>query len=249
MLASVPLVGLLPATAILNAAGDEALEAVAAGELRPVYVPARPAERARAGVDGRGAVGLAARRGAPGERRGWRGDARRRRCRSSPTRRARSCWSWSVRPATASRSRWPCPPAASGVSIEREVRYDATRSLGHRAPLRRARPGARRRCRGSHRRVVPGPGADRRRVARSGADLSGDERRLRQGALHLRPGDRLLSGDQARADRGASPPGEQPRPPVLRRLGPRRQARGVPARRERGAGGGGARHSMSPAGP
>jgi alkylation response protein AidB-like acyl-CoA dehydrogenase len=42
VLASVPLLGLLPATAILNAAGDESLEAVAAGELRPVYVPARP---------------------------------------------------------------------------------------------------------------------------------------------------------------------------------------------------------------
>jgi alkylation response protein AidB-like acyl-CoA dehydrogenase len=42
VLASVPLLGLLPATALLNAAGDESLEAVAAGELRPVYVPARP---------------------------------------------------------------------------------------------------------------------------------------------------------------------------------------------------------------
>ncbi len=42
VLASVPLLGLLPATAILNAAGDESLQAVAAGELRPVYVPARP---------------------------------------------------------------------------------------------------------------------------------------------------------------------------------------------------------------
>ena len=42
VLASVPLLGLLPATAILNAAGDETLEAIAAGELRPAYVPARP---------------------------------------------------------------------------------------------------------------------------------------------------------------------------------------------------------------
>jgi alkylation response protein AidB-like acyl-CoA dehydrogenase len=42
VLAGVPLLGLLPATAILNAAGDATLEAVAAGELRPVYVPARP---------------------------------------------------------------------------------------------------------------------------------------------------------------------------------------------------------------
>jgi alkylation response protein AidB-like acyl-CoA dehydrogenase len=42
VLASVPLLGLLPATALLNAANDESLPAVAAGELRPVYVPARP---------------------------------------------------------------------------------------------------------------------------------------------------------------------------------------------------------------
>jgi alkylation response protein AidB-like acyl-CoA dehydrogenase len=42
VLASVPLLGLLPATAILQAAGDTSLSAVAAGELRPAYVPARP---------------------------------------------------------------------------------------------------------------------------------------------------------------------------------------------------------------
>src|SRR5438067_12822060 len=42
VLASVPLLGLLPATAILDAAGDESLSAVASGELRPVYVAARP---------------------------------------------------------------------------------------------------------------------------------------------------------------------------------------------------------------
>jgi len=42
VLAAVPLLGLLPASAILDAAGDESLPAVAAGELRPVYLPARP---------------------------------------------------------------------------------------------------------------------------------------------------------------------------------------------------------------
>ncbi len=42
VLAAVPLLGALPATAILDAAGDESLEAVASGELRPAYVPARP---------------------------------------------------------------------------------------------------------------------------------------------------------------------------------------------------------------
>jgi len=42
VLASVPLLGLVPATAILQAAGDESLQAVASGEMRPVYLPARP---------------------------------------------------------------------------------------------------------------------------------------------------------------------------------------------------------------
>ena len=42
VLAAVPLLGLMPAASILDAAGDETLEAVANGELRPAYVPARP---------------------------------------------------------------------------------------------------------------------------------------------------------------------------------------------------------------
>ncbi|HEY2769361.1 MAG TPA: acyl-CoA dehydrogenase family protein, partial [Solirubrobacteraceae bacterium] len=42
VLASVPLLGLLPATAILEAAGDESLQTIASGELRPAYLPARP---------------------------------------------------------------------------------------------------------------------------------------------------------------------------------------------------------------
>jgi alkylation response protein AidB-like acyl-CoA dehydrogenase len=42
VLASVPLIGLLPATAILDAAGAEGLEAVAAGDRRVAWLPARP---------------------------------------------------------------------------------------------------------------------------------------------------------------------------------------------------------------
>ena len=49
MLASIPVLGLLPATAILNAGGDESLAAVAAGELRPVYVPSRPPSELESG--------------------------------------------------------------------------------------------------------------------------------------------------------------------------------------------------------
>ena len=49
VLAAVPLLGLVPATAILNAAGDESLAAAAAGELRPVYLPGRPPSELESG--------------------------------------------------------------------------------------------------------------------------------------------------------------------------------------------------------
>jgi alkylation response protein AidB-like acyl-CoA dehydrogenase len=42
VLAPVPLLGVLPATAVLDAAGHSSLPAVAAGEQRPVYLAARP---------------------------------------------------------------------------------------------------------------------------------------------------------------------------------------------------------------
>jgi alkylation response protein AidB-like acyl-CoA dehydrogenase len=42
VLAPVPFIGLLPATALLDAGGYAGLEAIAAGEVRPVWVPTRP---------------------------------------------------------------------------------------------------------------------------------------------------------------------------------------------------------------
>jgi alkylation response protein AidB-like acyl-CoA dehydrogenase len=42
VLAGVPILGLLPATAILDFADDPSLDQVASGDVRPVYVPARP---------------------------------------------------------------------------------------------------------------------------------------------------------------------------------------------------------------
>jgi alkylation response protein AidB-like acyl-CoA dehydrogenase len=42
VLAPVPFIGLLPATALLDAAGYDGLEAIAAGEVRPVWIPTRP---------------------------------------------------------------------------------------------------------------------------------------------------------------------------------------------------------------
>jgi alkylation response protein AidB-like acyl-CoA dehydrogenase len=59
VLAGVPLLGVLPATAILNAAGDASLPAVAAGELRPVYVPARPPGELEQGWTVEAAAGFA----------------------------------------------------------------------------------------------------------------------------------------------------------------------------------------------
>jgi alkylation response protein AidB-like acyl-CoA dehydrogenase len=58
VLAPVPLLGLLPATSILDASGDERCAAVAAGELRPVWIPTRPPGDLEANwtVDGPGAA-------------------------------------------------------------------------------------------------------------------------------------------------------------------------------------------------
>jgi alkylation response protein AidB-like acyl-CoA dehydrogenase len=46
VLAGVPLLGVLPATALLDAAGHDRLEAVAAGEARAVWLPVRPPDDA-----------------------------------------------------------------------------------------------------------------------------------------------------------------------------------------------------------
>ena len=130
VLAPVPLLGLVPATAILGAARDESLEAIAGGEQRPVYVAARPpseleqgwtveagsgyarAEAPRATVDGDelvldGTVAFVA--DAPG----------------------------AELLVAVGESEEGAPLAAAiagdagGVSVEPALRYDATRRLGH----------------------------------------------------------------------------------------------------------------------
>jgi alkylation response protein AidB-like acyl-CoA dehydrogenase len=130
VLAAVPLLGLMPAAAILNAAADEGLEAIASGELRPAYLPARPPgadgdgwtvdprsgfgrrEAARAVVDGDevtldGEVAFVP--DAPG---------------------AGLLVAVAVddggRPVAAA-----VEPSADGVTVEPVVRYDATRPLAH----------------------------------------------------------------------------------------------------------------------
>jgi alkylation response protein AidB-like acyl-CoA dehydrogenase len=130
VLASVPLLGQLPASAILDAADDETLGDVASGDVRPAFVPARPpgdheqrwtvdpasgfarAAAPRATVDGDGMVlegTVAFVPDAPGTGLlvaiGVGDDGE---------------------PVAAA-----IDPGSDGVSIEPVVRYDATRSLGH----------------------------------------------------------------------------------------------------------------------
>lgn len=130
VLASVPLLGLVPATAILNSARDESLQAVASGERRPVYLPTRPPSDVETAWTVEPESGL---------------------------RRAEApLMSVSGEQATVEGNLWFVPDApgaellvavgeteeaapvavvidaaADGVSIEPVVRYDATRSLGH----------------------------------------------------------------------------------------------------------------------
>jgi alkylation response protein AidB-like acyl-CoA dehydrogenase len=130
VLAAVPLLGLLPATAILNAAGDATLEAVAAGELRPVYVPARPPGELEGGWSVEPLSGLA-RAGAP--RVSGEGD--------ELTVDGSVAWVPDAPGADllvvigVDGGGQPVAVAveggADGVSVETVVRYDATRSLGH----------------------------------------------------------------------------------------------------------------------
>jgi alkylation response protein AidB-like acyl-CoA dehydrogenase len=130
VLAGVPLLGALPASAILNAADDESLSAVASGELRPSYIPARPPSELEEAwtVDPRSGFGRA-----PAPRASVAGDE--------------VVLDGSVAfvpdvpgagllvavgvddagaPVAAA-----VPADATGVSIEPVTRYDATRSLAH----------------------------------------------------------------------------------------------------------------------
>ena len=130
VLASVPLLGLMPAAAILDAAGDESLEAVASGELRPAYVPARPPD-----ADG-------------GD---WTVDPRAGFQRPSAPRASVAAGEVTLEGEVAFVPDAPSAgllvvigvdgegdpvaaavdPSADGVAIEPVVRYDATRSLAH----------------------------------------------------------------------------------------------------------------------
>jgi alkylation response protein AidB-like acyl-CoA dehydrogenase len=130
VLAAVPLLGLLPATAILNAAGDDTLEAVAAGELRPAFVPARPPGELEQGWTAEPASGFA-RAAAPSVAAD--GDG--------VTLDGSVAWVPDAPGADllvvvgVDDGGQPVAVAveagAEGVAVETVVRYDATRSLGH----------------------------------------------------------------------------------------------------------------------
>jgi alkylation response protein AidB-like acyl-CoA dehydrogenase len=132
VLAGVPLLGLLPATAILNAAVDASLEAVASGEVRPAYVPARPPGELEEGWTVEPASGFA-RASAPtatGE-----GDD------DEVTLDGHVAWVPDVPGAdllvvvavdgNAEPVAVAVQAGADGVAVEPVTRYDATRSMGH----------------------------------------------------------------------------------------------------------------------
>ena len=233
-LAGVELLGHLPASELLDKGGYDGIEDVAAGTTRAAFVPAQPpgdlddgwtvdsrdsmARAAAPTVDGSGAVS--------GEV-PWVVDAP----------------GADLLVVVAVRDGAPVvvavPTDGGGVSVEEVVRYDPTRRLGHVTFDGAAGHRARRRRRDRDRAgVEPRAGAARGRVGRRGRDVPGDGGPVREGALHVRPADRLLPGGQARPRRGHAAAGERALAPVLRGLGARVRARRVRDRRERGAVGG-----------
>ena len=136
VLAPVPFLGLVPATAILDAAGYDGLAAIAAGEVRPVWIPTRPPGdlEPQWTVDGPGA----ARPAAPtisGE-----GD--------SVTVTGHAAYVVDAPGADllvvtgVDGTVAVVDASAAGVTVEQVVRYDVTRSLAHVTLDRRARHAA-----------------------------------------------------------------------------------------------------------
>ncbi len=130
VLAPVPLLGLLPATAVLDAAGDRSLEAVGSGQQRPVYVPARPPSDLIPGWTAAPASGLR------------RPDAPRARVEGDQVVLEGTASFVPDAPGAdllvvvaADGDRQPVgvvvDPQPDGTTIQPVVRYDATRSLGH----------------------------------------------------------------------------------------------------------------------
>ena len=130
VLASIPVLGLLPATAILNAGGDESLASVAAGELRPVYVPARPPSELESGWTVEPRSGL---RRAEAPRATVEGDAvvLDGTVAFVPDAPGADLFVAIGETADGEPVAVAVPADADGVSVDSVMRYDATRSLGH----------------------------------------------------------------------------------------------------------------------
>ncbi len=130
VLASVSLLGLVPATAILEAAGDESLSAVASGELRPVYLPARPPSELEDGWTVDAAEGMkrasAPRATVSGSEVSFEGAVP-----FVPDARGADLIVAVGESEDGSPVAGVIEGSSQGVSIESVVRYDATRSLAH----------------------------------------------------------------------------------------------------------------------
>ncbi len=130
VLAGVPVLGLFPATAILQAARDESLPGIAAGELRPAYVPARPPSETLEGwtVEARSGLGRPAAPSAvvDGETVKLDGEAA-----FVPDAPGADLLVVVGIDSAGEPVAAAVPADGSGVSVEQVVRYDATRSLGH----------------------------------------------------------------------------------------------------------------------
>ena len=224
VLAGVPLLGHLPATFLLDRAGA-ADEALAAGETRAAYVPAKPPSDIEDSWTRRRPARLHARGPAP-------------RIADDGTVTGEVAWV-------------PDAPGADvlvvvGRGRPRAAVVEASRR-GDVEPVARLRPHPRARPRaldgapGTLTRASPeGAAAAAWYLAQAllaAESLGAVEVALevsvavRQGALHVRPRDRLLPGGQARARGGAAAARERPLAHVLRGLGGPGQARRVPARR------------------
>ena len=130
VLAAVPLLGLVPATAILDGAGDESLQAAAAGELRPVYLPARPPSELEQGWTVEPLSGLtraeAPRASVDGDRVSLDGTVA-----FVPDVPGADLLVVIAEAEDGSPVASAVAAGSDGVSVESVMRYDATRSLGH----------------------------------------------------------------------------------------------------------------------
>src|SRR3954470_7400149 len=133
VLAPVPFLGLLPPPAILDAAGYDGLEAIAAGELRPVWIPTRPPGDLEPSwtVDGAGRGGARGPPGLGGRAAGVGGDGATVRVTGRPAFVPDAPGADLLVVVGVDGTVAVVEAGAEGVTIEQVVRYDVTRALAH----------------------------------------------------------------------------------------------------------------------